>query len=161
MTKLRIIFVQPGHVFKGKQAVRMLCQHVRKKVLDTAWPVGFESFNKERKLSFLGTLLPTDCKLVLIRELKHTRTNKSRYVQMLSELRATMPPVTGEAPQAVNPARDRIQWQIGPPDVEAEVPWAVPVHNGQNPDLQNQRLDNIVAQARRPRPNRPRTPERP
>ena len=96
MTKLRVIFVENGNVSNGSRAIRQLCQAVRRKVLDVAWPVGFESFTTERKLSFLGSILPEKSKLILIREMKHTRKNRSKYVETLTKLMKTNLPTAND-----------------------------------------------------------------
>jgi hypothetical protein len=128
VTKLRVIFVDGKNVTKGAQAIRLLCQAVRKRVLDASWPLGFETFPTERKLSFLGGLLSDKSKLILIRELKHTRKNKSKYVQTLTSLLENNPQDVqpGGRPIAEAENGNRIQWvdAVGalglPPNIAAE-----------------------------------------
>lgn len=81
-TKLRVILRQEGSpIFSGSRAVRALSSLV--KTWAIPWPVDWIHWTMKDKLTFLGRYLPQGCELLLIRERKHTRKNKSLYLRTI------------------------------------------------------------------------------
>lgn len=102
-TKLRVVLKnRDGSIFRGSYAVAMLCQYIKPKLLDIVWPVGFEKFGKRAKLEFMAQHLPKGAELTLVRERKHTRRNRSLYLQTAN---ATANPVL-KKPKARDPFLD-------------------------------------------------------
>lgn len=94
-TKLRVVIKKRGmKPMYGPRAVNYLIKVVKSRVLSMAWPVDWDRMKRREQYSFLAQFLPNDTSLLLIREGRRTRRNRSLYVQMLKKdahMRAPMP----------------------------------------------------------------------
>lgn len=87
-SKLRILFRTPtdAKFIRGNTAIARLSQYISKEcLLSMKMPPNWAKLNKYDRLLFLAKLLPKGFELFLIREPKHTRKNKSLFVQMLDQ----------------------------------------------------------------------------
>lgn len=92
-TKLRVIVQVSGQKpIKGSQAIGFICNEMRKRLFKMVLPIGWEQMRIQQKLEFMMQHLPSNVKLILIRERKWTRRSKSLYIKMLKLKPSEMAP---------------------------------------------------------------------
>lgn len=84
-SKLRYVLFAPGDVFRGPQAVAMLCKMVQRNVYKLELPAGWTEFRTKAKLEFLSQFLPAGYRFVVVREPKWTRKNRSTYIKLYTD----------------------------------------------------------------------------
>ena len=83
-TKLRVILQQrDGRKYTGKMAIALLCKFTQRSVLSMNYPIGWYKLSKIEKLKFLAAKLPKGHTLVVFREPRYCRKNRSMYLKNL------------------------------------------------------------------------------
>ena len=149
-SKVRVILTTANGTLKGSRAVAMLYSLAKNGLFDKYLPENWKKWTKLQRMKYLADYLPEDVKLTCIREVKHTRKDKSLYVKTFIESKL---PQMNEAP-----VRGRVRFvEAGQP-----VPQPQPAIQQQNPlDAMlnfGAALNMDIAQQR---PRRPRIVRRP
>jgi len=120
-SKVRVILTTANGTLKGSRAVAMLYSLAKNGLFDKYLPENWKEWTKLQRMKYLADYLPEDVKLTCIREVKHTRKDKSLYVKTFIESKL---PQMNEAP-----VRGRVRFvEAGQP-----VPQPQPAIQQQNP----------------------------
>jgi len=84
-SKVRVILTTANGCLKGTRAVAMLYSLAKNSLFDKYLPENWKKWTKLQQMKYLADYLPEDVKLTCIREVKHTRKDKSLYVKTFVE----------------------------------------------------------------------------
>ena len=84
-SKVRVILTTANGCLKGTRAVAMLYSLAKNSLFDKYLPENWKKWTKLQQMKYLADYLPEDVKLTCIREVKHTRKDKSLYVKTFIE----------------------------------------------------------------------------
>ena len=127
-TKLRFILQnRDGSKYTGPMAVAWLCKLSQKNALSMQYPIGWGELKKAEKLKFLAARLPKGYTLVVFREPRYCRKNRSLYVKTLH---GEQPVIVVEEPRqrvAIDGIGLQYNWEVPNGNIRIPVPlpdWA-------------------------------------
>lgn len=130
---MRFVLTTANGTLKGTRAVAMVYGLAKNVLFDKQLPATWKKMTKVQRMKFLEKYLPADIKLTCIREIKHTRKDKSLYVKTYKENK--LPPIDNIPPQAAqNAVNFEVQWPLAAGRVRQNVNGnVVPVANAPAP----------------------------
>ena len=120
-SKIRLLLLCPNNeVLNGSRVIAALCKMVQRNVYNLQLPEGWPTLKTQDKLKFLAKSMPKDYELVMLREPKWTRRNKSLYQKVLrgetgkGVFARTIPQtVNMPASTTVTSNRRELEWVMG------------------------------------------------
>jgi hypothetical protein len=83
-SKIRLLLLCPNfQILNGSKVIAALCKMVQRNVYNLQLPDGWLTLKTQDKLKFLAKSMPKGYELLMLREPKWTRRNKSLYQQVL------------------------------------------------------------------------------